>query len=164
MALRRENAFSIGLRAVGRQEAKGGACCLNAFADCRTLVAREVVHNDDVVRLQLRHQHLGYIGLEPVAVDGAIKHHRCDHAAHAQTGDQRRGLAVTVREAHPQALALGTAAMAAGHVGGRPGLVDKHEALRLQIELAVEPVSALSQDVGTVLLDRVPGLFLRVIP
>jgi hypothetical protein len=30
--------------------------------------------------------------------------------------------------------------------------------------LAVEPGPALVQDVGAVLLDRVPGLFLRVMP
>ena len=33
-----------------------------------------------------------------------------------------------------------------------------------EVDLAIEPVLALPQDVGTVLLDRVPGLFLRVIP
>ena len=54
--------------------------------------------------------------------------------------------------------------MAAGHVGGGPGLVDEDEALRVQIELAIEPVLALLQDVGAVLLDGRPGLFLRVIP
>jgi hypothetical protein len=54
--------------------------------------------------------------------------------------------------------------MAAGHVGGGPGLVDEHEAFGFQIDLAVEPCVALPQDVGAVLLDRVPGLFLRVIP
>jgi hypothetical protein len=54
--------------------------------------------------------------------------------------------------------------MAAGHVGGGPSLVDEDEALGFEVDLAIEPVLALSQDVGTVLLDRVPGLFLRVIP
>lgn len=69
-----------------------------------------------------------------------------------------------VREAHPQPLAPRAAAMAAGHVGGGPGLVDEDEALGFEVDLAVEPVLALPQDVGTVLLDRMPGLFLRVIP
>jgi hypothetical protein len=53
--------------------------------------------------------------------------------------------------------------MAAGHVGGGPGLIDEDEALGIEVDLAVKPVLALSQDVGPVLLDRVPGLFLRVI-
>jgi transposase len=54
--------------------------------------------------------------------------------------------------------------MAAGHVGGGPGLVDEDEAFGFEVDLAVEPMLPLPQDVGTVLLDRVPGLFLRVIP
>ena len=54
--------------------------------------------------------------------------------------------------------------MAAGHVGGGPRLVDEDEAFRFQIDLAVEPVPALLQDVGTVLLDGMASLFLRVIP
>jgi hypothetical protein len=54
--------------------------------------------------------------------------------------------------------------MAAGHVRGGPGLVDEDQAFGFEIDLAVEPVPALPQDVGTVLLDRVAGLFLRVIP
>ena len=71
---------------------------------------------------------------------------------------------MAVRKAHPQALAFWAASVATGHVGGGPCLVDEDEAFRLQIELVVEPVLALPQDVGAVLLDRVPGLFLRVIP
>jgi len=54
--------------------------------------------------------------------------------------------------------------MTAGHVGGGPGLVDEDEAFWFEIDLGVEPLLALPQDVGTIPLDRVPGLFLRVIP
>ena len=66
-----------------------------------------------------------------------------------------------VGEAHPQALASGTAVMAKGHIGGSPGLVDEVKALRVQIELAIEPVLALLQDVGAVLLDGVTVFFTR---
>ena len=71
---------------------------------------------------------------------------------------------MAVREPHPQALSLGAAAMAAGHVGGGPGLVDEYEALGFQIELAIEPVPSLLQDVRAVLLDGMASLFLRVMP
>jgi hypothetical protein len=54
--------------------------------------------------------------------------------------------------------------MTAGHVGGGPGLVDEDEALGLQIDLALEPVPALLQDVGAILLDCMASLFLRVMP
>ena len=45
---------------------------------------------------------------------------------------------MTVGEAHPQVLASGSAAMAAGHVGGGPGFVDEDEALWIQLALAIE--------------------------
>jgi hypothetical protein len=54
--------------------------------------------------------------------------------------------------------------VAAGHVGGSPRLIDEDQALGIEIDLAVKPALPLPQDVGPVLLDRVPGLFLRVIP
>jgi transposase len=69
-----------------------------------------------------------------------------------------------MREAHPQPLAFPSAPVTAGHVGSGPGLIDEGKALGFEVDLTVEPVLALPQDVGTVLLDRVPGLFLRVIP
>lgn len=80
------------------------------------------------------------------------------------TRNQRRGFAMPMRIAHSQALASRAAAMAAGHVGRGPGFVDEHEALGFKIDLFLEPVLALLQDVGAILLNRVAGLFLRVMP
>lgn len=69
------------------------------------LVAGQIVHDDNVAAPEVRHEHLVDIGLEPVAVDRAIEHHRRDHAGHAQTCDQRGRLAAAVRVAHSQPLA-----------------------------------------------------------
>jgi hypothetical protein len=52
--------------------------------------------------------------------------------------------------------------MGAGHVRLRPGLIDEHQALRVEIGLGVEPSAPALQDVRAVLLDRVASLFLRV--
>lgn len=52
--------------------------------------------------------------------------------------------------------------MAAGHVGSGPGLIDGHETLRLQIVLALEPFMRLLQEIGSVLLDGMANLSLRV--
>ena len=49
--------------------------------------------------------------------------------------------------------------MQSGHLGAGPGLVDEHEAVRIEIELALEPRLAPAQDVGTILLGGMPGLF-----
>jgi hypothetical protein len=66
-------------------------------------------------------------------------------------------------EAHAQALAAQAAAVAAGHVGLRPGLVDEDQPRGVEVDLAVEPGPPPPQDVGAVLFAGVRGLFLRVI-
>ena len=149
----------IEVGAVGREEAQRSASRFDPFTHRDALVARQVVHDYDVARPQFGHEHLSDVGFEPVAVDRAVQDHRCDHSSHAQPGDQRGRLAVAVRKAHPQALAPGAAAMAAGHVGRGPGFVDKHEPLGVEVELAIEPVMPLAQDVGPVLFDRMPSLY-----
>jgi hypothetical protein len=154
----------VEVRALGRKEAQGCADRFNPLLHCGPFVARQVVHDDHVAGTQLGHQDLRNIGFEPVTVDRAVEHHRRDHAGHAQTGDQCRGFAMPVREAHAQPLALRAAAMAAGHVGSGPRLIDENEALGIEIELTVEPALPLPQDAGAVLLDSMASLFLRVMP
>jgi hypothetical protein len=54
--------------------------------------------------------------------------------------------------------------MAAGHVGGRPGLIDEDQPFRIEVGPSVEPGSALARDFRAVLLDSVARLFFRVNP
>lgn len=154
----------IEVRAVGRKEAQCRTCCFDPIPDSRTLMARKIVHYDDVTGPQFRYENLGHVGLEPIAVDGTVQYHRCDHARHAQSRDQRGGLAVPVRETHSQSLAFGAAAMATGHVGGGPSFIDEDQASWFEINLPLEPITPLLQDVGTVLLDCMASLFLRAMP
>lgn len=67
-------------------------------------------------------------------------------------------------DASAQALAPPAAAMSPRHVGAGPGFVDEDEARRVEVELAIEPLLALLQDVGAILLGRVAGLFLKLRP
>ena len=69
---------------------------------------------------------------------------------------------MAVRNADAQALAAAAAAVGSGHVGGRPGLVDEHETLGVEIELAFEPRLAALQDVRPILFAGARSLFLRV--
>lgn len=85
-------------------------------------MAGEVVHDDHNTGAQFGYQDLRHIGFEPVAIDRPVENHRRDHADHAKASDQRRGLAMAIREVHPQPLASRASTMAAGHVGGGPGL------------------------------------------
>src|SRR5215207_886113 len=53
--------------------------------------------------------------------------------------------------------------VAPGHVGGSPGLVDEHQPLGIEIQLALEPRLAPLADIRPVLLGGMRRLFLRVI-
>jgi hypothetical protein len=68
-----------------------------------------------------------------------------------------------MRHADAQPLAAPAAPTAPRHVGGGPGPIVEHQALGIEIELAVEPGLSLLHDVGAILLGGVRGLFLRVI-
>ena len=71
---------------------------------------------------------------------------------------------MSMRDRRAQAFAARSPAVRSGHLCRGPGFVNEHEAFGFQIELTIEPRSALAQDVWAVLFDRVPGLFLRVMP
>jgi hypothetical protein len=59
---------------------------------------------------------------------------------------------------------LRPAADCSSHVGGKPGLVDEDETVRIEIRLTIEPVPPPLQDVRPILLARMGGLFLNVSP
>jgi hypothetical protein len=66
---------------------------------------------------------------------------------------------MAMRDGGAQTLPSGRAAAGPDHVGRRPGLVDEHQAGEVEIELIVEPGLPPPQDVRTVLLGGVRGLF-----
>ncbi len=81
-----------------------------------------------------------------------------------KSGDERRRFPMSMWNGCAQALAFRPATVLARHVRRRPGLVDEDEFLGVEIELVLEPVFAPLQDVGTILLARVRGLFFHVTP
>jgi hypothetical protein len=64
-----------------------------------------------------------------------------------------------VWDAPDQTLTTRRAAMRAGHVGLRPGLIDEDQALGINASLIAPPSGALSRDVGTLLLGGAQGFF-----
>lgn len=66
--------------AVGRKIKEGCAGSLDRLADARPFVAGEVVHDHDGIGWKLGDEHLFDIGLEGLAVDGAIKYPGSDDA------------------------------------------------------------------------------------
>jgi hypothetical protein len=98
------------------------------------------------------------------AGDRTIEHQRRDDATRAQPGDKSGDPPVAMGHGRDQALAARAAAVAARHVGGRPGLIEEHEPCRVHEGLPGSPQPTLAGDVGAVLLGRPQGLFLRLRP
>jgi hypothetical protein len=71
---------------------------------------------------------------------------------------------VAVRHFGDEALAARGPAVKAGHVGPGPGLVDEHQARRIDALLMASPAHAVALDVRTILLARDQRLFLSVTP
>ena len=139
------------------------SCRFDELANPWPFVAGEIIHDDDVAAEQFWAEDLLDIGLEGLTVDGAIEDAGRNEASQGQCGDERCRLPMAMGHSNPQTLAPRAPAVAARHVGGSPGLVDEHEALRRKIELPLEPVPAALQDVGAILLRGMGCLFLRVI-
>jgi len=66
-----------------------------------------------------------------------------------------------LRHAHPAALATWSAPVAASHGGGGCGLIDEHEAVWVEVELALKPRLARGSHIRPVLLGRVARAFFR---
>ena len=63
-----------------------------------SFVGFEIVEDDDVSRLQSRHEELIDIGAETLAVDGSVKQAGRVDAVVAQGGEERRGLPLALAE------------------------------------------------------------------
>jgi len=104
-------------------------------------------------------QHLLPVGQKGGAVHRAVEDHRRSHAFEPERANESRGLPVPVRDGGAAAFAARRPAVATGHLGRSPGLVDEHQPLRLQIGLGLEPRPAPAQDVSALLLAGVRGFF-----
>ena len=90
---------------------------------------------------------------------GAVEHHGRGHALQPERADEGGRLPVPVGDRCATPFAAQRAAVAPGHLGRGPGLVDKDEPFRLQIGLGFEPRLAPVQDVSPLLFAGVRGFF-----
>ena len=69
---------------------------------------------------------------------------------------------MTVRHGRSAALATRCTPAQTRHLGGRTGLIDEHQPVGIEIELAIEPEPSGDQDVRALLFRSMRGLFLNV--
>ena len=137
---------------VGRQEAQRGPHPLNGGAHGGTLVAAQIVHNDDIARRERWQQTLFDIGQEAGTVHRALEDTRSRKAVVVQRCHEGQRLPVTMGPVRAQPLAPGAAAMTAGHVRLGPGLIQEHESARIKLALRALPPAAALRDVRPILL------------
>ena len=123
------------------------------------LVGRQVVHDDDVARLQGRTQHLVDIDQEGLAVHRPVQHEWRGQTVAAQPGGEGRRVPMAERLAAQRPLAPRCAAVFADHLGVGARLVDEDQSCRIKPGLAGLPRRARFGHVWPRLLAGVQGFF-----
>ena len=139
---------------IGRQEPEPGSCLPDEAPDEWRFVAAEIVHDDDVSRLQRRNELLFDIGLEASAIDRPVEDTGRNKSVAAQCPDKSQRAPMAVRGKADQAFALLCPAPQRRRVGLDPGLVDEDQPPGIEPGLPGLPSLALPGDVAAGLLKR----------
>ena len=145
---------------IGRQEHDPRAAPADDPCDARALVGGEVVGEDDVPAAQRGREHPPDVGLEDVAVRGAVRGHAGGGAVQADGRDHRARRPVAVRRGVVRAFTFGRPAVQARHVRLRARLVNKHEGIQRQPRHARLPFLARPAHVFAVLPGSAQRFFL----
>jgi len=124
---------------VRRQIPEPGAGGLDDAAQRDRLVAAEIVHDNDVVRLQRRQQDLLDIGAEALSVDWPVEQAGSGKAVMAQCTEEGHRAPVTVGCKAAKAVSFWRPSTQWRHVGLDPGLVDEDQTLRIKTGLPRSP-------------------------
>ncbi len=146
-------------RVLGQEEqlcADGADGASHGFA----LVGAEIVHDDDVAWLEGRRENPLDVEGEAFAIDRAIDEPGRVDVVVTQGGQECHGLPAAMRHLGPEAPAAWRPAPERRHIGLGPGLVDEHQAGRVNAVLVGYPLRAPTGDVGTILLAGDQRLFL----
>lgn len=142
----------IEVRGVGWQEPQACPCTFDDLSDNGSLMASEIVQNDDIARLERWQEHLFDIGAERRAVDRAVKDARCGQSITAQGTQEGHGAPMAVRGIATQPLALLSPSPDRRHIGLDPGFIDEHQTPGIEIRLPALEAFTPSGDVAARLL------------
>lgn len=137
---------------IGRQEPKPCAGRCDDLTDGGRFVAAEIVHDDNVARLEDGHELLLDIGAEALAIDRPVEDAGCGELVATQCAQECQRAPVTMRGKGAQAFALRTPAAQRRHVGLDPGLVDEHQPSGIETSLPCLPALTSAGNVGAGLL------------
>ena len=116
------------------------------------LVRSQIVHNDDVARLEYGHELLLDPGAKALAVDRPIEDARRGQAIPSQGADEGQGTPVTVRGEAAQTFALGSPSAQRRHVGLDPCFIDEDQPPGIKASLKGPPSPTPARNIATCLL------------
>jgi hypothetical protein len=128
-----------------------------------SLVASEIIDDDNIAESERRHEYLLDIGQEACSVDRTIDDTGGSDAITAQRSDEGQRPPTAMWSLRYQTLASRCTAVRARHIGLGPGLVDEDQASWINPPLILYPLRPTSSDVGTILLAGAQA-FLKLIP
>lgn len=117
----------IEVRAVRGQIPHAGTNCFDGLADPGDFVAGEIVEDDRVAWFESWREDLLNIGAEAFAVHRPVEDTRSGQAVVSQRRNERDRLPMAARNGSNEPLAARASAIAASHVGGGPGFIDKNQ-------------------------------------
>ena len=132
---------------------------MDGATDGLSLVAAEVVHDDDVAGFKRRHENLLDISKEALAVDRAVENEGGVDPVVSQRCEEGQRSPVPMRHLGEQLVSSRSPAAKARHVGLGPGLVDDDQPRWIKPALMHLPAQAPSCDVGAILFGGEQSFF-----
>lgn len=142
----------VQVRRVRRQEQQPGPGIADGGLDISVLVARQIVHDDEIAGLQLGDEKLPYILGEDDAVHRSVYHQRCNDPGGAEPRSEGCRLPVAIRGKALDPLSARPAAMAPDHVGGGACLIYEDQPAPRKAVLDAPPLRPLARNVRAFLL------------
>src|SRR5687768_17364368 len=132
------------------------------MANGLALVGAEIVDDDDVARLERRHEDLLDVLKEALAIDRSVDEPRRGEPIVTQSGQEGHGLPAAVWRLAWQALSARRPSAKRRHIGLGPGFVDEDQAGGIDAVLVGDPLLAATRYIRPVALAGDQRLFLYV--
>lgn len=115
-------------------------------------MAAEIVHDNDVARLENRNQLLFDIGAKALAVDRSVEDTGCSQPILPQGPGECQRAPMAVRRKRSQTLAFWSPPPDGCHIGLDPGLIDEDQSVGIEVRLQGFPSLSSASNISTSLL------------
>ncbi len=143
----------------GHMSAPDHAPCSSKKILLAPLGASTHVHDHQIARVERRRERLLDLGFERLAIDWAIEQPRRFNPLAAKRRDKGHGFPMAVGNAGHKPFAPRRPAAERLHIGFRPGFIDEHQTLGLDLVLTLLPLRPPSRDVGPFAFARHDAFF-----